>query len=773
MEIKHQNLLEESLKNGFNLFVGAGFPILAKDRAGNNLPVGSQLCDELKIHFDKKGPYDLAQLSTILNTSKRVEFSNYLRERFSVAEVPSQYKVLLGLNVKNIFTTNVDNLIPSLFANCKTKYLNDVSVFGEVREQMGVNFSALHGSIQNPDKPIIFDVSSIANTYSHSPRAWDYLSKSIERLPTIFWGYSLADNGVIRALSSSHTFKNAQKDKWIVIRKEEKELVDYYESIGFNIIISDTVEFLDYLSKLKAPIENKKQNNYEDISYYFPRVIVPRNAEDLRKRPIIDFFQGFSPIWSDVFSNQIFRTSHYTIIKDKIIGGENIIVLGTPASGKSTLLMLLAAFTEFNGVKLTFNNLEIQKAHRLTDMLGNRKALVFVDNFCDSIDAFNFLAGFSNIVLVGFERGHNYGIASHLVKEDHFFIVNVTKLSDQDIQGVYDSLPSSIKREILKRETNSNYDEDSIFELITRNVKAPSLSERFKNTLVELELKSPLLAEFLILCSYFHTAKVPVSFEMAYSYFSGDIDSYHDIYEMRDQLGDLLKDYYGDQVIDEDQDYYYPRSVYAAETLLRQAQPHLLKKVIAQVLETIPTVQICSYNIFRKYAYDKNIISRAFNNWREGKEFYEDAYENDFRNPYVLQQGALYLASRKCFSEAFVMIDKAINQTNNKYFSIRNSHAIILFEANINAKEENESIRGELDRSMNILERCITDDKRRNFHAQRYAEQAMSYHTRYFDVDSLKYLKNAKTWLSDVRKHQPWNYEINKLLLKLETSISN
>jgi hypothetical protein len=773
MEIQHQNLLEQAIASGFNLFLGAGFPVLAQDRHGRRIPVGSELCKELKQHFDKKGPYDLAQLSTILFTSKRGDFIQFLTERFTIKEVPEDYEVLLRLGVKNIYTTNIDNLIVAVYAKSKTSYLNDVSIFGEVRDPLAVNFSALHGSILHNDKPIIFDVSSLANTYAHSPRAWGYLSKAVEKYPTVFWGYSMNDNGVIRALSSNHTFHNAQKDKWIILREEEKELAEYYQSMGFKIIVSNTAEFLKFLQEsIPVPIQDFERPG-EDLKYYFSRDIVPSSAEQLRKRPISDFFQGFSPIWSDIFSNQIYRTSHYETIKDQIVGGRKIIILGTPASGKSTLMMLLGAFTTFDGVKLTFNSLEVEKAQRLTAILGKRKALVLVDNFCDSLDAFNYLSNFENIVLVGFEREHNYGITSHLVKEENFFICNVTALTDSDVQGVYDSLPASIRREILRRERNSNYANDSIFELITRNVKSPSLSERFKNALQELEDKSPLLAEFLILCSYFHTAKVPVSFEMALSYFSDDVESYHDIYDMRAQLGEMLKDYYGDQIMDDEQDYYYPRSIYAAETLLKQANPTLLRKVMEQVLDNIPTVQICSYNTFRKYAYDKNLALRAFGNWREGKVFYERVYENDFHNPYVLQQGALYLAAKKSFSEAFVMIDRAINQTNNRYFSIRNSHAIILFDANISAKEESESVRGELDRSMNILERCINDDKRRIFHALRFGEQAIAYHTRYYDENSLKYIKNAKTWLLDIRREQYWNYEVNNLLGRLELSTNN
>jgi hypothetical protein len=286
--------------------------------------------------------------------------------------------------------------------------------------------------------------------------------------------------------------------------------------------------------------------------------------------------------------------------------------------------------------------------------------------------------------------------------------------------------------------------------------------------LKQLVEKDKFLAEFLVLSSYIHYTRIPLSFEMALSYFNDRIESYEVILEMKDDLGDLLKDYSGELVLDNDQDYYYPRSVYTAETILDLTNPDLLKEVISDVLYKIPSAQICHYNIFRKRAYDKNIISKAFHDWKEGKDFYEEVFESDFRNPYVLQQGALYLAQKRRYTEAFHWIDKAITMTNNKYFSIRNSHAIILFEANINSKEENSEIRSQLDMSMSILEKCIYDDKRKSFHAIRYGEQSVQYNDRYFDSKSFEYLRNASRWLKEEHRRMSWNNEVFNLLKKVD-----
>jgi hypothetical protein len=773
MEIENQNLLEHSLRNGVNLFLGSGFSILAKDKANKTLPTGAKLCDELKIYFNKPGNFSLSQLASIMEANRKEEFYSYLQSRFTVKDFPDLYNCLLDINIRSIFTTNIDDLLHNIYLKSTTKYLNDVSLNGSnPNDESSIDFSALHGTIRTPEKSLLFDTSSLANAYSRSPRTWNYLSMAIERYPTIFCGYSFNDSGVIQAVMGQGTLVAAQKEKWIIILEEDKELYDYYKSLKFNVILSNTQDFLQYLSKVEKGNKLAKEN-FSDIKYLFPINIVPKNAVGLKVRPINEFFIGNPPIWSDIFSGQIYKTSHFYAIKDKIFSNKNVIVLGTPAAGKSTLMMQVATDIEFtDGIKLAFNNIEYSKASLLVRILGNRRALIFIDNFCDSLEAFNFLSKYSNITLIGFEREHNYGIASHLINEDEYYISNVTELTEADIQGIYNFLPTTIRNTVLKRELNDDYVDDSLFEFISRNVKSPNLAERFTKVIDELEKSDPQLAEFLVLCSYVHYARVPLSFEMVYSYFSEEIESYDDVFDMRNKLGELLIDYSGELLIDDTQDYYYPRSVYMAETILKHTGTELLKKVIGKTLENIPTVQICSYNIYRKRAYDKNIISRAFTNWKDGKNFYEKVYINDFENPYVLQQGALYLAYKKIYTDAFHWIDRALTQTDNKYFSIRNSHAFILFDANINAQEENDEIRRQLDKSMAILEKCFHDDKRRSFHAIGYGEQAILYNNRYYDEVATKYLRNAQTWLKEELVKKTWNIGVSNTLKKVEARLN-
>ena len=108
----HQHLFENEIKKGINLFLGAGFSILATNKRGLNLPVGNSLNDLVKEKFNMdKSSLNLSQISTILANSKKQEFYSFLREVFTVSDFDKGYFNVDKLNPKNIYTTNIDDLI--------------------------------------------------------------------------------------------------------------------------------------------------------------------------------------------------------------------------------------------------------------------------------------------------------------------------------------------------------------------------------------------------------------------------------------------------------------------------------------------------------------------------------------------------------------------------------------------------------------------------------------------------------------------------------------
>lgn len=644
-------------------------------------------------------------------------------------------------------------------------------VNGENADANRINYLPLHGCVENPENEYVFDVQSLATTFGNNSRIWSYLSNACEKNPTIFLGYSYSDNSVIQALSSYRTFENAQKEKWILLYNPTDDQIEFYEALDFTIIKGEIKEFLELLPNILDNEElSGKKNEEEEIRDIFKNNLVPLDNRNQVSRPIIDFFRGQVPIWSDILSNKIYRVSYYKQIQDSIYNqNRQTIVIGAPVSGKTTLAMLLAYNVQFEGVKLMYSGLTLSKVDFILKILGNLKALIFVENFTDNIEAFLKLSQAKNITVVGVDRSQFYSTVSHMLTPQMFDIINVTELSDNDIQGVFNSVPVEIKASSMKtkRKSKDIYAADSIYEFVIRNIKGQNIVERYKKIIHDLEHDDSNLMEFLLLCAYMHKCRVPLSIEVAYSYFS-DIYNYQDVLEMKDELEDMLSEFEGsNDLLDSSIEYYYPRTYFIAEAILKYSSPLLLKKIMSKVIDNVPKYLIYNFKTFRKFAFDSLLTAKAFVDWKDGMDFYKSAYLYDNENPYVLQQGALFLSKKKQYQEAFKWIDKAINSTNDKYFSIRNSHAIILFDANYEL-ELNNMVEEQLDRSMEILHKCYHDDSRKIFHAIVYADQAERYFIKANSEKTINYLQQAKKWLKEESSNNSWNYELKQRLSKVE-----
>ena len=767
IEIENNNSLEHAFHQGINLFVGAGFSILAKDRAGKTLPLGRDLANELAEYFGKPKYFELPQLCSILTSTAEGPFYEYLTNRFTVEYVDPLYYSLQKINIKSVYTTNIDNLIFEIYKNVPGVFINNLGTDGKTTDPNSIDYLGLHGSIETTPHKFIFDVGSLATIFSDAPRIWGLLAQSLEQYPTVFVGYGFNDNSVLQTLLSQQTFTNARKDIWVVLRDEDQKYAEYYQSLGFHVIKADIKDFLKYLGTITSA--GVKQNFDKDKYELLKPFLVPHNNHEVKvQRPIKEFFEGSSPFWCDILSGQICRTHHLANITNCIYErGKNTIIIGAPVSGKSTLLMQAAKECDGIGMKLFFNNLTQSRAKYIAKLIGKDKAVVFIDNLYDSIDAIKELEK-DNIKIVSSDRSHYYGIISNLLDEEKYTVYNVTALSDQDLQSIFKSVPESIRgNSLVKEAEGTKYDKDTLFEFVSRNVNKRNVKERYTMALRELETEDQYLAEFLVLCAYMHSCHVPLPFEVAYDYF--DNFNAEAVFSMKEDASDIIKDYIPEDDSYENMNYYYPRSRYIADVIVDACSSSLLSRVLNGVLDKVPYPHICDYKIFHKYAFDKNVTLKAFTNWRDGKAFYEKAFIYDNRNPYVLQQGALYLSQKRKFDDAFSWIDRAISMTDDKYFSIRNSHAVILFNANIEKNDGN--VREQLDKSMLILEKCMNADLRKRFHARIYASQAIQYYGKFNDEKAVCYLKTAHNWLDKIVKSNTWDDESEKALAKLNEMI--
>lgn len=764
MNIELKDTLVNALNNGISLFLGAGFSIMAKDRDGQTLPLGNHLRDELASTFQLPKTLELAQLATILETTNNEGLNLYLRKRFDVSTYDTRYDVLRKLSIKSIFTTNIDNLIPKIYEKCTNNYLNDITSIGpSYHDRLAIDYAPLHGAINDSERKMVFSTIDLATTFSNEQNTWFFLRNAVSKYPIIFIGYGLNDAGVMQALFTNASKLKPHQTKWILLYKSDEASKTYFQSLGFKIIDGSIGELLDFFQKEIALDEKFK--NINDPKFVFPNEMVPPKSAKLPVRPLKTFFLGAQPYWSDIYNNRIPKTSHYEKIVDLIYSKKNIIVLGLPASGKTTLMMQVAAFIDFKGLKLICNNMSYEKATIISNRLANDKALIFIDNFTDTIEVFEHFNKYNNIMLVGFDRQYNYEIISHRISRDDFEIYDVTALSPSDIQLIYSQIPSEVKKTRLINQLREGYD-PSIFEFVNLNINQPDLNKRYKHVINELETKNPILCEFLIMTCYVSACRTPVSFDMALNFLDDSIESYDEVYEIVQNIGELIAEYDG-YLIDENQDFFVARSSIISEAILDQVPTEIFSRVIKKFHSNVPKYAISRYDIFKTKGYDANFIKKAFPKWTDGIAFYELAYDSD-KSPFILQQAALYLASKKKYQEAFKWIDQAILTSTKKFFSIRNTHAIIQFDANINSDDSVNKVRDLLDDSMLELEQCYNDDKRKLYHVLTYARQSTQYYARFNDEKSFSYLRTAHKWLLEEKKANYWNKELNNLLRQIE-----
>jgi hypothetical protein len=765
MRIEIEEIFKQGLQNGVNLFLGAGFSVGCKNIEGLTLPIGNELATELAEKF-LTPKLDLTKVTAIIESKSKDELSDYLRKRFSISEFDDLYKSLDSIHIKSIYTTNIDNLVFKIFENSTNYYINDTTLQGpSFRDRKAINYYPLHGCVLNKERPMIFTSLAVASSFSGNPKLWSDLIRSIESIPTIFWGYSLSDPGILETLNSIKTTGYEKNPKWIVLHKENPEEEEYFKALGFNIVVASNNELLSYFSKnfiKKNTATNKKKTTKELLCEEF----VPSNPNLVPVREINEFYLGAAPSWSDIYRPDLYKTSHFRTIQNSIFSNKDTIMIGIPGSGKTTLIMQLAAFTNFDGHKIILEYPTVERAKNIINSLNGEKALVFIDNFTEEVQSFLEFHKHENITLIGSDREHNFEIISHLIDKKQFEIISVTTLTKTDIQEIYSRIPPIIKSGTLTSKVIKTDEDPSLFEFVNLNLKVPNINERYKSLMEKLDDEDELLSEFLLLACFVHYCRTPLSFDMAYSYFSNDISNYNEIYELRDDLGSLLVDNPLTLIEDDSQDYFSSRSVILSEAIIENVEGKLLKRFLNRFNDNLPPYKIVNYRTFRKKGHDKFIAIRAFPNWEEGKAFYEKLMVNDPNNPFLLQQGALYLSYKQQHNEAFYWIDKARNMTKDSILSIRNSHAIILFDANI--KRQGNEVKFTLDNSMDILIECYKQDKRKLYHAKKFAEQAIEYFDRYGDEKSKEYCSQAEAWIDEELKTNNWHRGLRKTLADLK-----
>ena len=776
VDVENRATLADAIPTGVNLFLGAGFSVAAQAGSGALLPVGGTLASELRGEFnvDKGSVLPLPALYQLLASTSQEQVDAFLRARFTVGSFDQAYAALLDCEIDAIFTTNIDNLIHRIYENSKVAYLNDMDFEGPaVSGYRGIDLVMLHGSVLHDRRPLRFGPLDIASSFSSDPDRWRYLRHRLGKSPTIIWGYALQDAPTLEAIKHPTRSNETEGDKWIVLHPDHTDdtAIRYFRSLGFQIVVADTIDFLRFLAaNAKKPAADAGNFTEKVARALIPQETVPL-PDQVLNRPIADFFSGGSPTWSDVFSGVLTRTEYYNKVRDAILNPSIrlTVATGIPASGKTTLLMQLAAGVVIDCPKLILDGPTEDQANMVARLVGGAKVLIFVDNVANDARSIGALLKAPNARIVVAERDYNLKIVTHLLPTAQRCIVQITELSEIDVQRVRNSIPSTIRNSNLRHPKVEPGARPSIYEVVEANLKIPGLRQRYEKVIKDLRRSNSDVLEVLVIVCYTHSCRTSVSMDMAMAYFRNCSPNYLEIYGRLRDVGKLLCQEAGDGKAD--QDYFLTRSRLVADAVLAAASERELRSMLTIFHENISPSRIPRYHVFRVDAFSHKLFARAFTDWVDGSLFY-DRLHSKKPSPYLLQQKALYLADKRKYSEAFNAIDLALSSVKGANFTIENTHARLLFRANIEKYDGSAAVIGLLDRSMEILRRCYGLDKRKAYHALTFGDHAKHYWDVQEGDKTHGYLNEAIAWLEEVQRTEPWERSVPGLLAGLRSRAS-
>lgn len=746
-------LFRQELKNGISLFCGAGFSVEARDDNERLLPCGMGLLNEMKTEFPAVSSYtNLPRACTKLIRADRQSFYNYLVRRLTVRSYSPLYRNILKVNIRNIYTTNIDDLLPLIYEEHGTEsFLIDRSKSGEnPADQFGVNYFPLHGCVRRPDDGFVFGAMEIASAFSQKDKnkAWQNLAEDAQKHSILFWGWNFEDPGPLEAMYGAGGQKVDENiKKWVLLRNPSTETVDYLESLKFNIIIGDTRQMLEYLDGLDIETANEATEFDEKSKEYFSQYLPPRNDMHLSSYPLKTFFLDYTPRWSHIYLNEIPKTRHYRSIANYIAEGKNVVVYGIRGSGKTTLMMQLMADLECSREKHFIVAPTENQIRLYMKKLDGRRSLLMVDDCFRDTNAVIEILKAQNVQSVLFDRDFNFERQFHKINGYSFVTEDITEISQGDAQSILNVIPQEIKRK--NASTKKFLQDPTLLNLLATSVRAVNF-----NFVNDFYGKDKEAAEVFLMISYVYACGVPCSFDMVYSYLGDEEYTWEQMFAVLERIGGLIKewsDYLSDfdliakdKAKDKDQDYYQCRSRIFAEKILESLPrgDNLLAKVLMKFVQDVPPYKICQYDRFKRGGYDADYAEKAFPNCEDGQRYYNECIGRD-ESEYIYQQAAIYFWRMGQKKEAFAWIEKARNMAHYNRFSIDSTYAQFFFDANI------QSDRALAEKALSILDGCCLNDKRKAIHFAAFAKRVLEFAQGSSDEKSDGYIQKALDYIDE------------------------
>lgn len=198
-----KDLLIRSLTtNQAVLFLGSGFSSGAKNRRGLSMPVGHKLSEDLWKFLAYKGEYDSTDLPTLFEAALRspkghTELQTLLEDQLLCSSIPSWYETIKKIFWYRIYTTNIDDLVETIYKNGSGEPKLDrvVAPHEDFRERdqflRSIQYVKLNGSLPSSPKQITFSTRQYARRSGEHDTWYDHFVRDYSTHVTILIGTNL------------------------------------------------------------------------------------------------------------------------------------------------------------------------------------------------------------------------------------------------------------------------------------------------------------------------------------------------------------------------------------------------------------------------------------------------------------------------------------------------------------------------------------------------------------------------------------------------------
>ncbi len=756
IKIENEEVLKNALICGINLFTGAGFSILP-DKEGKKLPLGPQYAEELKTKFGITIPgNNLDQIANIMNGDS---LQDYTRKRFNVDNINSKYYFINKLNLKSFITTNYDN-IPLLINEQNNRYkLYDVRGGPQIGQSM-VRYIPIHGNVESDEYPIVIGSLSITALNSFSSASIGEAKKAVSQAPTLIWGYGMGDSSTLQIFNE--TIQNQSQNIWIQCLEGDQQ-IEYYKSLHFNIIISNTESLLDWIVETIPDIKPVEETPFEDPDLKKRRV--PSNISEVQSYESDDYYNYGVTQWFHILSNLAYERSIVTTIHNEVLRTKHVIVIGSDFSGKTTILMQLSRKVNSPN-KFFFNNITKEMAECISSKIKDHETWIFLDN-CADLDQLNILSRSPNTTIVAATSEYLFESEKNKIIIDEYSIINVTEIEGRlEAQKIREIIPKKLRTAdfTYKQDKDEKY---SMIELVTGNVKSALSKTMVRRILDHIKDVSEESFELIALTVYLSKRSSAINTEVLMAYY--ELTTYEEVKKKIDKVNSLLRELNKTNIQIEsdefDQDFFVMRSGLFLNKCVELFESNkgildyqaTYARMIRRFIEYVSPVHIWNYEIFKKKQYDSELFFIIFGDTAD--DLYDELYRYS-NNIFVIQQKALYHRRCKKYKQAFEEISKTL-MALPKNPSVKNSYAMILFE--MNNEEKSQDSLEKMRKAMSIFEELHENDERKLYHTEKYSQYAIILAESYNIKD---YLDNAISWIDSLDAQQ-YNTIMSSLKSKL------